>query len=97
MIEQGGTAGRAADEKDAEVLEERINNRLRGVSAAVSTGGHFVDGLWHRITRPDDAITMEWVEEGTYLIRCIASPWEHGGRRYESSVATAVVEVRPRE
>jgi hypothetical protein len=97
VIEQRGTAGRAADEKDAEVLEERINNRLRGVSAVVSTGGHFVDRLWHRITRPDDAITLEWPEQGTYLIRCIASPWEHGGRRYESSVATAMVEVRPRE
>ena len=96
-IEQGGTAGRAADEKDAEVLEERINRRLRGVSAAVSTAGHVFDGVWHRITRPDHAITLKWQEEGTFLIRCIASPWEHGGRRYESSVATAVVEVRPRE
>ena len=97
VIEQGGTAGRAADEKDAEVLEERINSRLRGVSATVSTAGHVVDRLWHRITRPDDAITLMWPEQGTYLIRCIASPWEHGGRRYESSVATAVVEVRPHE
>ncbi len=97
VIEQGGTAGRAADEKDAEVLEERINRRLRGVSAAVSTAGHVFDGVWHRITRPDHAITLKWQEEGTFLIRCIASPWEHGGRRYESSVATAVVEVRPRE
>jgi Domain of unknown function (DUF4157) len=97
VIEEGGSGGRAAEDKDAEVLEERINRRLRGVSAVVSTGGHLVDRLWHRITRSDDAITLMYPQEGMYLIRCIASPWEHGGRRYESSVATAVVEVRPRE
>ena len=97
VIEQGGTAGRADDETDAEVLEERINRRLRGASAAVSTAGHVVDGVWHRITRPDHGITLTWPDQGTHLIRCIASPWEHGGRRYESSVATAFVEVRPRE
>jgi len=80
-----------------EVRTELGNLALVPTSTIVSMGGHLVDRVWHFLTKPDNEITLEWNKPGHYLIRCIASPREHEGRRYVPSVATTFVEARDAE
>lgn len=76
---------------------EYANLALAPVSALRSAGGHLIDSAWHAAAKPDNQITLKWPKQGQFLVRCIASPREHHGRRYASSVATEFVEVRSAE
>ncbi|MFT3843288.1 MAG: DUF4157 domain-containing protein [Myxococcaceae bacterium] len=85
----------ASPEEQARDRMVEVNN-LAGAptSAIVSAVGGPIDELWHTVTKPDNEINLWWNWPGHYLVRCVATPKEHRGRRYMSSVATVFVEVR---
>jgi hypothetical protein len=80
-----------------DVNTARLNLQLQWASDLRNAGGYVVDSVFYSLTKPDSLITLEWRDEGLFLVRCIASPAEHEGRRYMPSVATALVEVRNAE
>ncbi len=93
-IASGGTKGNTTRERVGEVTTEVFNVAMSPVSLTVSSFGHAIDSIWHKATKPDDEITLEWNTPGYFLVRCIAYPQEHRGRRYAPSVAVTLVEVR---
>jgi uncharacterized membrane protein YgcG len=80
---------------DANTAQTNLN--LQWASDLRNAGGYVVDSAFYSLTKPDSLITLEWRDEGLFLVRCIASVSEHEGRRYLPSVATALVEVRNAE
>ncbi|TCO80654.1 uncharacterized protein DUF4157 [Plasticicumulans lactativorans] len=93
-IGSGGYAGTSPMERYHDVTTEVGNLVTAPASAITSAGGFLVDSVWHTLTQPENEIQLKWNQSGHYLIRCVASPREHAGRRYLSSVATALLEVR---
>ncbi len=93
-IAKGGTKGNSTRQRVGEVTTEVFNIAMSPVSTTVSSLGHVIDSIWHKATKPDDEITLEWNTPGYFVVRCIAYPQEHRGRRYAPSVAVTFVEVR---
>jgi len=96
-IKSGGTPGHSTSERIHEVSTEVHNLAGAAPSTIVSMGGHLIDSVWHLVTKPDNEIDLEWNTPGHFLIRCVATPQPHEGRRYLSSVATTFVEARDAE
>jgi hypothetical protein len=94
IIGSGGLEGDSAEARGYQMSAEYTNLLLAPASALRTAGGHLVDTLWRSATRPDNEIQLEWNKSGHFLVRCVATPQEHEGRIYASSVATAFVEVR---
>ena len=97
VINMGGHEGDSPTERLHDVMVERDNQMLEIASVLTSAGGHLVETIDHWLTKPDNEVTLGWNEEGVFLVRCIAQPQEHSGRRNLPSVATAFVEVRSPE
>jgi len=93
-IRAGGTPGTSDAERLHDVSTEIDNLALAPVSEIKSAGGFAIDSVWHVATTPDNEITLAWNSPGYFMVRCIATPAEHQGRRYLSSVAATFVEVR---